>query len=125
MQGEQRAGDIESAISRNAGVPEVSAAWTAQNLKRVRVLDVREDDELMGPLGHIDGLRHIPLNELHRAAVALPSDESLVVVCRSGARSGAAAAALEKIGFKRVASMAGGMLAWNELGFPVVRHPHR
>ena len=43
-----------------------------------------------------------------------PREEPVVVICRSGRRSAGAARTLEGMGFKRVASMRGGMLALAE-----------
>jgi rhodanese-related sulfurtransferase len=43
------------------------------------------------------------------------------MVCRSGARSGRAAAALLGMGFTDVTNLTGGMLAWNAAGLPVVQ----
>jgi sulfur dioxygenase len=125
MQGTATHTRIEDAITRDGVIPEVSVDWTAANLKRASILDVREDDEMMGPLGHIDGVAHIRLAEIVRARHAFDRHQPLIVVCRSGGRSGKAAVLLESLGFTRVASMAGGMLDWNTAGLPVVRHPHR
>jgi adenylyltransferase/sulfurtransferase len=44
-----------------------------------------------------------------------------VVYCASGARSLLAAQVLRAMGYTRVASMAGGMTRWKEVGYPVVR----
>ena len=42
----------------------------------------------------------------------------VVLVCRSGARSGNAAAQLVAAGFTRVMNMAGGMMAYRAAGLP-------
>ncbi|MBX3272654.1 MAG: rhodanese-like domain-containing protein [Sandaracinaceae bacterium] len=104
--------DAWAPITRAAGVPEVSAAWTRAHAGEVVILDVRERAELLGELGAIDGVVHLPLGRLAEASARYAPDTPLVIVCRSGARSGAAATALERAGFTRVASMQGGMLAW-------------
>lgn len=103
------------------GVPEVEAGWTAGHLTEFRVVDVREPAEFDGELGHVPGAELVPLATVATAAAAWDRAEPLVVVCRSGGRSGRAATALEQLGFKRVASMAGGMLRWNALGQPISR----
>jgi rhodanese-related sulfurtransferase len=41
------------------------------------------------------------------------------LICRSGNRSGKAAALLASKGFKDLVNMAGGMLQWNALGLPI------
>jgi rhodanese-related sulfurtransferase len=82
----------------------------------VLLLDVREPDEWAA--GHAPGAVHVPLAELDPAT--LPGDRPIVAVCRSGNRSGTAAARIGAAGL-RVRNMAGGMNAWAEAGQPVVR----
>lgn len=99
--------------SRTAsGIPEVSVGWTRAHGHRVRLVDVREAEELSGPLGQIDGIEHAPLGALVAHAAEWPKDAPIVLVCRSGGRSGRGAKALEEAGFRHVASMAGGMLRY-------------
>ncbi len=73
------------------------------------LLDVREQDEWED--GHIEGARHIPLGELGERMGELPRDKELILVCRSGNRSGLACEYMESIGYD-VTNMVGGMLAW-------------
>ncbi|MFT5356175.1 MAG: sulfur dioxygenase [Polyangiales bacterium] len=101
-------------IERNRSVPEVGPSWVAARLTPFRVVDVRETDEFDGPWGHIDGAELVPLGTLAAAAAAWPRDEKLVLVCRSGGRSGRAALLLESMDFEHVASMRGGMMLWRE-----------
>ena len=49
----------------------------------------------------------------------LPTDRTIVCICRVGGRSGAVAAALAGAGYD-VRNVDGGMLAWEAAGFPVV-----
>lgn len=87
-----------------------------------RLVDVREPHEYTGELGHIEGAELVPLAGLAEAARGWSRDAELVLVCRSGARSGRGAAALaQELGFTRVMNMRGGMLAWNAAGYPVAR----
>lgn len=108
-------------ITHRAGVPEVETDWVAEHFDEVRVIDVRERNELVGQLGYIAGVEHVPLGQLADASKDWDRDDKIVVLCRSGGRSGRAARALESTGFGRVASMAGGMIKWNEEGRPVDR----
>lgn len=101
------------------GVPEVPRDWLSSHLSQVVVLDVREPDEFRGELGHIVGAELSPLQALAARAAALPRERPVVTVCRSGGRSGKAALGLLGLGFARVASLAGGMTAWNAQGLPV------
>ncbi len=76
----------------------------------IHLIDVREVDEVEA--GHIPGIIHIPLGLLEFRMHELNKNESYVVICRSGGRSGQAAQFLESHGFD-VTNMVGGMLAWN------------
>lgn len=106
----------------NVGVPEI----TAEDLTRIKptdalFVDVREQDEYRGELGHIAGSVLVPLSTVGAASNAWPQDRPIVLICRSGGRSGKAALQLAAAGFKRVASLRGGMLRWNAQALPVER----
>lgn len=101
-------------IERVDGVPEVSTEWVASHRSAVTLLDVREPDEFEGPLGHVEGAQLVPLGKLDVEAERLDPDRPYVTICRSGGRSGQAALHLEARGFKRVASMGGGMTRWRD-----------
>ncbi|MGE7842984.1 rhodanese-like domain-containing protein [Lysinibacillus sp. NPDC093712] len=75
----------------------------------LKLIDVREVDEVQG--GHIPGVIHIPLGLLEFRMYELNKNETYIMVCRSGARSGRATQFLESQGFD-VTNMVGGMLAW-------------
>lgn len=96
-----------------AGINEVDPDWVADHLSELLVLDVRRTDEYNGMLGHIPGSRLIPLNQLEQRLETLDKNAATVAVCRSGGRSAQAVSMLDKSGFKKVANLAGGMIAWN------------
>lgn len=78
------------------------------------LVDVRETEELTGPLGHIKQAVHVPLGEVLKDPGQFPRNKTLVFICRSGHRSRVAARAVAAKG--RVAyTVKGGMLAWNKL----------
>lgn len=77
----------------------------------VFLLDVREDWEYAA--GHIPGTTLIPLGQLQSRLAELPTDKTIVAVCRSGNRSGQATQLLQQSGFT-VHNMQGGMNAWEQ-----------
>lgn len=112
----------DSATPTVGGFRDVDVAQLAAGpAPGVRLVDVREPAEFDGILGHIEGAELVPLATVTEAAGAWPRDAHLLMVCRSGGRSGKAAAQLAGLGFTRVMNLRGGMLAWNAAGLPVVR----
>lgn len=81
------------------------------------LLDVRNDDEWV--VGHAPAATLVPLGQLSDRHTELPTDRRIVVVCRSGGRSGQATEALVAAGYDAV-NLAGGMQAWAAAGLPVV-----
>lgn len=108
-------------VRTDDGVPEVPTAWVRDHAADVMIVDVRRTDELVGELGAIPGAIHAPLDRLASFLAGWDKQARVVLVCRSGGRSGTAARQLEAAGFTHVASMHGGMLHWNRAGAPVVR----
>ena len=80
------------------------------------LVDVREPQEWVA--GHVEGSRLVPLAGLN--ARDLPRDRPIVLVCRSGNRSGVAARTLEAAGHPDVVNMTGGLTSWESAGFPLV-----
>jgi sulfur dioxygenase len=95
-----------------AGIWEVAPQWLEEHAREVQIVDVRENQEFEGPLGHIGGARLIPLGELMARAGEIDKAKPVVAVCRSGGRSAQASVILQKAGFSKVANLAGGMLRW-------------
>jgi sulfur dioxygenase len=85
------------------------------------LVDVREPEEFIGELGHIQGALLVPLDSLKGRLAKLHgyADRTVVVVCRAGARSATAGAILRSAGFHRVKNLDGGMLAWKAASLPV------
>lgn len=103
----------------NRGIPEVSARWLSNYIDDFRLVDVREPNELTGSFGKIEGVENVPLHSVANAFGAWNKHEPIIVICRSGGRSGQAALFLEEQGFTNVASLAGGMMDWNEQHLPL------
>ena len=102
-----------------AGIWEIAPQALEEVVDQLQLIDVREDTEFTGPLGHIRGAKLLPLGELEARLDQLDPDQPIVTVCRSGARSAQATVLLQKAGFTRVANLAGGMLHWRGNGHPV------
>src|SRR3954453_2499864 len=87
----------------------------------VVLLDTREPHEFAE--GHLENAELAPPSEvLARIDELAPDPEQRVILyCRTGNRSGIAAGELgEQLGYNNVASVAGGILEWQEQGLPVV-----
>lgn len=100
-------------------VRDVDTQELSRMTSAVHLIDVRRPDEYTGELGHIAGAKLLVLDDLPARISELPKDEPIVFVCRSGGRSGRAAAFAHEQGFEHVYNMKGGMLLWNEQGLPV------
>jgi len=83
------------------------------------VVDVRTVEEYKA--GHIKGARLMPLNFLEKHLADIPKDRQVYVYCHSGNRSARAAKLLASHGFTRVENMQGGIEAWKEAGYEVVK----
>lgn len=81
------------------------------------LVDVREAAELDGPLGHLEGIIHLPVSELTSRLDELApfKEREIISVCRSGGRASTAARILTTAGFSHVVVLEGGMLGWNAL----------
>ena len=96
-----------------AGIWEVAPQWLEEHGSEVQIVDVREPDEVTGPLGHIKSSISVPLAHLAEKAEELSKEKPVVTVCRAGGRSAQATVILQRKGFDKVANLAGGMLRWN------------
>lgn len=99
--------------------PEETHAVEADS--NVILLDVRTPGEFDGESGHLANSLLIPVQELEQRVDELTQykDKTIIAYCRTGNRSGTAAAILTKRGFK-AKNMEGGIVKWNELKLPVV-----
>ena len=93
-------------------VPQVSSPELAEQIGKPEmpvIIDVREPEEYAE--GRIPGSRLIPLGTVADRMAEIPSDQEVVVVCRSGGRSTKACQHLQAAGY-RVKNLTGGMLGW-------------
>jgi len=111
-----------SAVERSpSGKPLLWAEFVARQGRSVHLVDVREPEELVGPLGHIPGCEWVPPDRVPTLVERLGKDAKVVLVSRAGERSGPLAARLEELGMSYVGSMVGGMVAWRYLGYATTR----
>ncbi len=106
---------------RECGPAEVKARL--ERGERFHFIDVREDREV--EVDRAAGARHIGRGILERDIEALIPDKAaeIVLYCGGGFRSALAAESLQKMGYRNVTSMDGGIRAWRELGFPLEKGP--
>jgi rhodanese-related sulfurtransferase len=83
------------------------------------LIDVREDHEWAQ--GRAQGARHLGRGILERDIENLIPDRGaeIVLYCGGGYRSALSADSLQKMGYRNVWSMAGGVRAWSEAGLPI------
>lgn len=82
--------------------------------ENIHLLDVREPHEFKE--AHVPGSVLIPLGNLSMKLGEVPTDKPIVVICRSGNRSGVATGMLRRAGFSQVQNMKGGIIAWARSG---------
>lgn len=85
----------------------------------VFILDVRTREEYNE--SHINGSTLIPVQELDTRFKELPRDKKILVYCRTGSRSATASEILVKNGFTQIYNMQGGVTAWKNAGYEVVK----
>ncbi len=88
--------------------------------KTAILLDVRTPYEYEKD-GHLPNSNLLPIQVLPKYADKLLKykDYPVFVYCRSGNRSLVAAKYLEKLGFKKVYNLKGGIIEWKKYGLPV------
>ena len=103
-------------------VEEIEPFEAAQEIEGgdVVLIDTREPHEFQE--ARIEGGKLVPPGLLADEIASAAPDKSArtILYCRSGNRSYKAAEQLEALGYTDVASMAGGILLWQEQGLPVI-----
>jgi phage shock protein E len=127
--GQAAGGGAETATTRRvevgggAGYTDVNAAGLAIMLraKAFPLVNVHIPYE-----GEIEGTDlFIPFDQVEANLGKLPSDRAarIVLYCRSGSMSATAARVLARRGYTDVWNLDGGMLAWEQAGYPLRRGP--
>jgi len=87
--------------------------------KKVMVLDIRTPEEFKA--GHIAGATNLNFNaaDFSRKLDQLDKDKTYLVHCASGRRSTSSLEIFERLKFKSVIHLDGGLKAWQNAGKPV------
>ena len=87
--------------------------------EKFHLVDVREESEWAA--GHLPRAEHLGKGVIERDIEDRVPDKSaaLILYCGGGFRSALAADNLQKMGYRNVASMAGGWRAWQAAGAPI------
>ena len=96
---------------------DVDTVYALQDHPDVFLLDVREPDEY--DASHIPGITLIPMGEVADRLSEIPTDQEVIVTCRTGNRSAQVVDFLRQQGYSNVHNMEGGIVAWEEAGYPV------
>jgi rhodanese-related sulfurtransferase len=85
------------------------------------LIDVRTPGEWKQ--GRLPGAKHIDVSagDFDKKIQALPKEQSYLLYCRSGGRSGAALSRMKAGGFTQIKHISGGIGSWTAAGYPVVR----
>ena len=115
----KRLDDMVAAARRQ--IQELTPFEVTRNLKRQKIvyLDVREPDEWRH--GRIKEALQVPRTELEtKVAQAIPDPTTpIVTFCQRGIIGALSAARLQRMGYKNVWNLYGGITAWKEDGLPV------
>ncbi|MBC7705107.1 MAG: rhodanese-like domain-containing protein [Rhodoferax sp.] len=89
------------------------------NRERAVVVDVSDTAEFAA--GHVGGAKNIPLNQLEEKLASAVKNKTLplILICRTGTRSGRALAIAQKLGYQKAQSLGGGLGAWKTANLPV------
>lgn len=91
-----------------------------KQISKIQVVDVREPAEYASE--HLKDSKLISLSTLSETvASSLDKEKALYVLCRSGNRACSAADRFEKMGFRDVRVLEGGLRSWMEAGKPIER----
>ena len=108
-------------VPETAVIPNTTATelWsTLNNGARPLVIDVREACEFAN--GHIPSAQLIPMPQIMVGKTAVPRNQAVVLICRSGRRSTQILYKLQEQGYDNLVNLEGGMIAWEAAGLPAV-----
>lgn len=97
------------------GIQEISVRELKQKIDRKEkftLIDVREPSEFQ--INKLPGAKLIPLGSIAERVNELDTADDIIVHCHFGGRSAKAAGILQKMGFRKVKNLAGGIDAWSQ-----------
>ena len=104
-------------------ISEISPQDAAAKLKsgEAVIVDVRDKDEW--DEGHIPGAMHMSRGAIELDIEEKVPDTNAMIICHcgGGGRGALATESLQKMGYKNVRSMAGGLKAWKAAGLPTTK----
>ncbi len=101
---------------KEVDAPEL-ADWLNAGDSVFRVIDVREMPEI--ERGTVQDAVAVPLATLPLRLNEMDREETLVFICRSGARSAQACMFMQQQGYDKVYNLRGGMIAWAGNNLPI------
>ena len=112
--GQQKA--AEGSIAENVNVEEFT-----QRIENAQIVDVRTPAEWNE--GIVEGaiMNDIYEDDFEKQLEKLDKEKPVAVYCKVGGRSGQAMGKMNKLGFKEVYNLDGGMDAWKSAGKPTVK----
>lgn len=114
---------VSSGDAKDSAVSTITAealrARLAETNEKPLLVDVREPSEF--DAARIEGALLAPLATVEKSLESTDRGREIVLVCRSGRRSAKAYETLARRGFTSMKNLEGGMLAWEERGYPVVK----
>jgi len=104
---------------RQTTTPAVKARLDAGD--QLLLIDVREESEFAAD--HLPGAVHLGKGIIERdIETRVPDlDTEMILYCGGGFRSALAADNLQKMGYRNIISMDGGIREWREKGYPLVK----
>ncbi|MEM1283378.1 MAG: MBL fold metallo-hydrolase [Chlamydiota bacterium] len=98
--------------------------WSVEKLNNLLTEDnppILIDVRTMGEWesGHIPGALHIPMDTLTEKISSVNKGEKLALICRTGYRASVAASIAQRLGYKNVVNIDGGMVSWHQKKLPL------
>ncbi len=106
-------GSVKSTLSADEFDKKLTSDATAQ------LVDVRTPEEYGG--GHLKNAVNLNIrdNSFEQQAAKLDKNKPVMVYCKAGSRSAAAADKLQEMGFKTIYNLDGGIMKWESSGKPL------